>query len=275
MAIYAIGDVQGCYGQLQHLLDVIRFNERNDQLWFAGDLVNRGPDSLATLRFIKGLGNAAVTVLGNHDLHLLAAACAPVGANTKKALDQVLTAPDRDELIDWLRHRPLLHHDDNYCLVHAGISPQWDLGQAKLLAQEVETALQGSHSAIVLKTMYGNKPDLWSDDLSGMARLRFIINTFTRMRYCDKNGRLDLHNNGAPGSQPRHLVPWFQAPKRKKLGIKIIFGHWSALGYYEGEDCYGIDTGCLWGGQLTAIKLGNNGHQIERFSMECPPSMLR
>lgn len=274
MTTYAIGDVQGCYDQLQRLLDVIRFNERNDILWFAGDLVNRGPDSLPTLRFVKGLGSAAVTVLGNHDLHLLAAACAPIAANTKKALEQVLFAPDRDELIDWLRHRPLLHHDDTFCLVHAGISPQWDLAQAKMLAQEVETALQGNHYAIVLKTMYGNKPDLWSPDLSGMARLRFIINTFTRMRYCDKDGRLDLHHNGPPGSQPKHLMPWFKTPKRKSLGINVIFGHWSALGYYEGENCYGIDTGCLWGGQLTALKLWENG-KIERFSIDCLASKQR
>lgn len=268
MAVYAIGDVQGCYDQLLRLLDIIEFNEHNDRLWFVGDLVNRGPESLATLRFVKDLGNSAVTVLGNHDLHLLAAACAPVAANTKKALDQVLTAPDRDELIDWLRRRPLLYHDNGFCLVHAGISPQWDFDSAVKSAREVETALQGNHYAIVLKAMYGNKPDLWSPGLSGMARLRFIINSFTRMRYCGNDGRLDLHHNGPPGSQPKYLMPWFQVPMRKKLDVKVIFGHWSALGYYEGEDCYAIDTGCLWGGQLTALKLEENG-KAERFSIDC------
>lgn len=266
MAIYAIGDLQGCYDPLMRLLDVISFNEHEDQLWFVGDLVNRGPNSLETLRFIKSLGNSAVTVLGNHDLHLLAAACAPLSANTKKTLDQVLTAPDRDELIEWLRHRPLLHHHDKFCMVHAGISPQWDFDQAKKAALEVETMLQGNHYRNLLKAMYGDKPDLWSPNLSGMARLRYIINCLTRMRYCDIFGKLDLVQNGTPGSQPKHLMPWFAVPGRKNLDRTIVFGHWSSLGYYEGDDCYGIDTGCLWGGQLTALRLGE---QVQRFCFDC------
>ena len=274
MSVYAIGDLQGCYAQLLRLLDLIAFNEHDDQLWFVGDLVNRGPESLQTLRFVKGLGNSAVTVLGNHDLHLLAASCAPVGVNTKKALDQVLTASDRDELIDWLRHRPLLHDNEKFCMAHAGISPQWDFSQAKKMAREVETALQGNHFALVLKTMYGDKPDRWSPDLSGMTRLRFIINVFTRMRYCDVNGRLDMEYNSPPGSQPKHLMPWFQAPNRKKLEKPVVFGHWSALGYYQGDDCYAIDTGCLWGGQLTALRLGENG-EVKRFSIDCAEIKVR
>jgi bis(5'-nucleosyl)-tetraphosphatase (symmetrical) len=266
MAIYAIGDIQGCFDELLRLLDLIAFNEHSDQLWFAGDLVNRGPKSLETLRFVKGLGAAAITVLGNHDLHLLAAACAPTSTNKKTALNQVLEAPDRDELIDWLRHRPLFHYDDNFCLLHAGLPPQWDFGQTKAMAQEVEAALQGNHYPSVLKAMYGDKPNLWSSDLGGMNRLRFIINCFTRMRYCDAEGRLDLSFNGKPGTQPGQLIPWFAVPNRKSLAMRIIFGHWSSLGYYEGHNCCGIDTGCLWGGQLTAIKLEE---KVQRLGVDC------
>ncbi len=266
MAIYAIGDIQGCYEDLLRLLETIAFNEHNDQLWFVGDLVNRGPKSLETLRFIKSLGNSAVTVLGNHDLHLLAASCSPSSANKKEALNQVLVAPDRDELIDWLRHRPLFHHNEHFCMVHAGISPQWDFNQAQKKAHIVQTALQAKDYKNLLKGMYGDKPNLWSPQLSGMARLRYIINCFTRMRYCDKAGRLDFNFNGPPGSQPETLMPWFTVPNRKKFDKKIVFGHWSSLGYHEGDDCYAIDTGCLWGGQLTALKLGEI---VERFSVDC------
>lgn len=266
MAIYAIGDIQGCYEPLLRLLDVIQFDKNNDQLWFAGDLVNRGPESLAVLRFVKSLDNAAITVLGNHDLHLLAAACAPASTNTKETLKQILKAPDRDELIAWLRHRPLFYYANNFCLVHAGIPPQWDFQQTCNMAKLAEQALQSSGYANVLQAMYGNKPNLWSNDLSGMPRLRFIINSFTRMRYCDHEGRLDFDHNGPPGSQPKHLMPWFKAPGRLSAGMRIVFGHWSALGYYEGDNCYAIDTGCLWGGQLTAIRLDE---QVKRFSVDC------
>lgn len=266
MAVYAIGDVQGCYGELLRLLDAIAFNEHNDQLWFVGDLVNRGPKSLETLRFIKSLGNSAITVLGNHDLHLLAAACSPPSANKKEALNQILVAPDRDELIDWLRHRPLFHHDEHFCMVHAGIPPQWDFNQTKKMAQEVESALQGKAYKSLLKSMYGDKPDIWSPMLRGTTRLRFIINCFTRMRYCDNEGRLDFNFNGPPGSQPDNLIPWFAVPNRKSSEMQIVFGHWSSLGYYEGHNCYAIDTGCLWGGQLTALRLGE---RVERFSIDC------
>lgn len=269
MATYAIGDVQGCYDELLRLLDFIAFDEHSDQLWFVGDLVNRGPKSLETLRFIKSLGSSAVTVLGNHDMHLLAAACSVPSTNTKAALKEVLTAPDRDELIDWLRHRPLFHHNDHFCMVHAGIPPQWDFRQTKKMAQEVEKALQGSNYKNLLKSMYGDKPDIWSPALRDNSLLRFAINCFTRMRYCDAKGRLDFTFNGPPGSQPDNLIPWFAVPNRKSLTMKILFGHWSSLGYYEGHNCYGIDTGCLWGGQLTALKLGE---RVERFSIDCPES---
>lgn len=267
MAIYAIGDVQGCFDELLRLLDVIAFNEHTDQLWFAGDLVNRGPKSLETLRFVKTLGDAAITVLGNHDLHLLAASCAPKIANRKDSLLAILEAPDRDELIDWLRYQPLLHTNDEFCLLHAGLPPQWSLKKAKKMAALVEQALRSPDYPQFLKQMYGNKPNLWSSELKGMDRLRFIVNCFTRMRYCDINGRLDFIHNGPPGSQPKELMPWFDLPKRKNTEIPIIFGHWSSLGYYEGINCYGIDTGCLWGGQLTALRLGK---LVQRISIDCP-----
>jgi bis(5'-nucleosyl)-tetraphosphatase (symmetrical) len=266
MALYAIGDLQGCYDELLRLLDAISFNEHNDQLWFVGDLVNRGPKSLETLRYIKSLGDSAVTVLGNHDLHLLAAACASPSANKKEALTQVLLAPDRDELIDWLRHRPLFHHNEHFCMVHAGIPPQWDFNLTQKMAEIVQRELRASHYKNILKAMYGDKPDIWSPLLRGASRLRFIINCFTRMRYCDKEGRLDFNFNGPPGSQPNTLMPWFNVPNRKKFDKKIVFGHWSSLGFYEDNHCYGIDTGCLWGGQLTALKLGE---EVKRFSINC------
>ena len=272
MSIYAIGDVQGCYDELLRLLDAIAFNEHSDQLWFVGDLVNRGPKSLETLRFIKSLGDSAIAVLGNHDMHLLAAACSVPSSNTKIALKEVLAAPDRDELIHWLRHRPLFHHNDQFCMVHAGIPPQWDFNQTKKMAEAVEKALQSKAYKSLLKAMYGNKPDIWSPLLRGTSRLRFGINCFTRMRYCDAEGRLDFNFNGPPGSQPAKLMPWFAVPNRNKFEMKIVFGHWSSLGYYEDNTCYAIDTGCLWGGQLTALKLGE---QVQRFSIDCSGSKTR
>jgi bis(5'-nucleosyl)-tetraphosphatase (symmetrical) len=267
MSIYAIGDIQGCFDELLRLLDVISFNEHTDQLWFAGDLVNRGPKSLETLRFIKSLGDSAVTVLGNHDLHLLAASCAPKIAHKKDSLLPILEAPDRDELIDWLRHRPLFHFNEDFCLIHAGLPPQWDFKKTQKMALLAEQALRGPKYQTFLKQMYGNKPNIWSPSLKGVEKLRFIINCFTRMRYCDINGRLDFVNSGPLGSQPKSLMPWFEVPKRKSADMRIIFGHWSALGYYEGPNCYAIDTGCLWGGQLTALRLGE---QVQRFSIDCP-----
>jgi bis(5'-nucleosyl)-tetraphosphatase (symmetrical) len=266
MSIYAIGDIQGCFNELLKLLDVISFNEHTDQLWFAGDLVNRGPNSLETLRFIKALGESAITVLGNHDMHLLAESCNQKISNKNSLLNKILEAPDRNELIDWLRHRPLFHYNNEFCLLHAGIPPQWDFNTTKKMALLVEQALKSANYQIFLRQMYGNKPNIWSDDLRGIRRLRFIINCFTRMRYCDAEGRLDFTYSGPIGSQPEQLLPWFAVPKRKNANMRVIFGHWSTLGYYEGDNCYGIDTGCLWGGQLTAIKLAE---PVQRFSIEC------
>ena len=266
MAIYAIGDIQGCFDDLLRLLDKINFDQSNDQIWFTGDLVNRGPKSLETLRFVKDLGSAAVTVLGNHDLHLLAASCNHRGVHKKDSLDAILTASDREKLLYWLRQRPLLHYNEDFCLIHAGLPPQWDFKKSVKMALKVEKVLQGNDYKDFLKQMYGNKPNLWSDDLKGIELLRFIVNCFTRMRYCEKNGRLDFEYNGPVGSQPKHLLPWFSLPGRNNKSTTIIFGHWSTLGFYQGNNCYAIDTGCLWGGQLTALRLGS---KIKRFSVDC------
>jgi bis(5'-nucleosyl)-tetraphosphatase (symmetrical) len=266
MAIYAIGDVQGCFDDLLRLLDTIGFNERQDQLWFAGDLVNRGPKSLETLRFVKSLGSAAVVVLGNHDMHLLAASCNEKAAHKKDAFGPILDAPDRDELIDWLRFRPLFHANQDFCLLHAGLPPQWDLNLTQEMALFAENALKASDYRFFLKQMYGNNPDVWSPDLQGIEKLRYIVNCFTRIRFCYADGRLDFAHNGPIGSQPAYLFPWFYAPGRKNADMRIIFGHWSTLGYFQGPNCFAIDTGCLWGGQLTALKLIE---PVERFSIDC------
>lgn len=266
MAIYAIGDLQGCYQELLRLLEVIAFDQRHDQLWLAGDLVNRGPQSLETLRFVKSLGDAAVVVLGNHDLHLLAAYCSDKRTEKRNTLNQVLDAPDCDELMRWLRHRPLFHHQNGFCMLHAGLPPQWDFAKTVSMARKAEAVLRGTRYREFFKHLYGDKPNRWTSKLKGNGQVRFSINCFTRMRYCTADGALDFDYSGAPGTQPAHLTPWFQMPARKSADMKIIFGHWSALGYYAGDNCYGIDTGCLWGGQLTAIKLGDS---VERFSIDC------
>lgn len=266
MAIYAIGDIQGCYNELRRLLDVIKFDPVHDRLWFVGDLVNRGPHSLETLRFIKGLGEAAVSVLGNHDLHLIATVVSLGKLGKKDTLGPILRAADCDELIDWLRKQKLFHYNEDYCMVHAGLPPQWDLAQTKAMAKEVEKVIGGDDYQRFFRSMYGNKPSLWQEDLSKIEKLRFAVNCFTRLRYCTLSGELDFHYKGPPGSQPAHLVPWFQVPGRKSRDLRIVFGHWSTLGYYAGHNVYSIDTGCLWGGQLTALRLNSNP---QRTSIAC------
>jgi bis(5'-nucleosyl)-tetraphosphatase (symmetrical) len=266
MAVYAIGDVQGCYDELRQLLATVHFDRSNDRLWFVGDLVNRGPKSLETLRFVRDLGPAAVTVLGNHDLHLLAAAHGiHPGSVDGDTLEPILAAPDRDELIDWLRHLPLLHHDGNlgYLMVHAGLPPQWDLALAQRCATEVETVLRSDRLDTFLSRMYGNKPKQWAADLAGWDRLRFIVNCFTRMRFCDRDGRLDLKSSGPPGSQPEGYYPWYEIPGRASAGMNIIFGHWSTLRATGVPGVYPTDSGCLWGGQLTALRIDTPPERID------------
>jgi bis(5'-nucleosyl)-tetraphosphatase (symmetrical) len=259
MPCYAIGDVQGCYDELERLLERIRFDPARDRLWLVGDLVNRGPRSLDVLRKVKSLGNAAVTVLGNHDLHLLAAALSPARPlKPKDTLGEVLAAPDRDELLAWLRGRPLLHHDASlgYTMIHAGLPPQWDLHKAQSCAREVELALSQEDSAIELFAhMYGDQPDLWTEELTGLERLRFITNCLTRLRFCRADGRIELKHKGRIDQAPPDLLPWFRAPQRRSQNMRIVCGHWSALGYYDGDGVLSIDTGCVWGSELCAVRL--------------------
>ncbi|MGA2654634.1 MAG: symmetrical bis(5'-nucleosyl)-tetraphosphatase [Gammaproteobacteria bacterium] len=255
MSTYVIGDVQGCFAELMALLENMHFNEHDDTLWFCGDLVNRGKASLETLRFIKQLPNK-ITVLGNHDLHLLAYAQNIRPKHPKDTLDDILQAPDRDELLAWLQQQPLLHHDEdlNITLVHAGIYPLWDLAKAKTFAKEVEAQLQSSACSELLKDMYGEQPTLWSDNLTGIDRYRFIINAFTRMRFVNEKCELMLHADGAPKDHPE-LIPWFDFPDRKPTG-PIVFGHWSRLGKFnKNNEIFCLDTGCVWGGPLTGIRL--------------------
>ncbi len=257
MTDYAIGDVQGCFDELMALLDAVSFDAGRDRLWFTGDLVNRGPASLDVLRFVKGLDERAVTVLGNHDLHLLAVAAGHERPRPKDTFDDVLTAPDRDGLLEWLRHRPLLHREAGRddIMIHAGLVPQWDVDTAAACAAEVEAALRGGDSGAFLANMYGDRPYTWSPELRGWERLRFITNCFTRLRYCDAAGRIALDAKGPPGSQPPGYLPWFKAPGRRSAGRPVIFGHWSTLGVKTGGDIFALDGGCVWGGTLTAMRL--------------------
>jgi bis(5'-nucleosyl)-tetraphosphatase (symmetrical) len=276
VAIYAIGDVQGCYDELQALLAKLQFDPSQDTLWFTGDLVNRGPRSLDVLRFVSGLGKSAVTVLGNHDLHLLALAALP-GARSKNldTLDDILKASDCDELLDWLRHQPALHHDAElgYTLVHAGLAPQWDLALAQACARELSAVLRDTRLYRELfKHMYGDKPERWSDDLRGMERLRFITNCFTRLRFCDAEGNLKLKNKGKPEHAVDGAYPWFRVPGRRSKDLRIVFGHWSALGYYREDGVLALDTGCVWGGSLCAARLDRPGDPV---MVPCSSSGLR
>ena len=269
MPTYAIGDIQGCYTELRRLLDTLRFDPAVDTLWFTGDLVNRGPHSLPTLCFVKELGERAVTVLGNHDLHLLAVAHGHLRYHRKDSFHDVLRAFDREELLDWLRHRPMLHHDAALCytMIHAGLPPQWDLVRAQQCAHELETVLQGPDYVEYLGQMYGNEPDQWRDDLTGWDRLRFITNCFTRLRYCDNEGHLALEEKGTPGTQPAPYRPWFEIPHRASANLQLIFGHWSTLGIRAAPGVYALDTGCLWGGKLTALRLDT---EPQWLSIDCP-----
>ena len=275
MAVYAIGDIQGCHDQLSRLLDKISFKKDRDQLWFTGDLVNRGPQSLQTLRMIKSLGPNATVVLGNHDLHLLATAYDHFKPGKKDTLDDILGAPDREELLTWLRSLPLIHVDNKlgFAMVHAGLHPDWSLDQAQALAREVESVLRSDRHAKFYKNMYGDKPRSWSSDLKGWPRLRFITNIFTRLRYCDDTGKVRLNVKGAPGTQPEGLHPWFDIESRRSKNERIIFGHWSTLALLKNHkysNVYPLDTGCLWGGKLTALRIDKK--PLARTSIDCPQS---
>lgn len=277
MAVYAIGDVQGCYADLQKLLATIAFNPGKDRLWFAGDLVNRGPDSLATLRFVKSLGKAAVTVLGNHDLHLLALSQGNLKhKENDPTLEPILQAKDRVELLNWLRQQPLMHVDRklDYALIHAGLPPQWDIDTALERAHEVEAVLRSERYSHFVAQMYGNEPSYWSDQLRGIDRLRFITNCFTRLRYCTRSGELALKEKGPPGSQRYGCMPWYEVPGRASDSARILFGHWSTLGFRHVYNTWALDSGCLWGGKLTALKLEKN-RQPKLIQVPCKGYRLK
>lgn len=271
MAIYAIGDVQGCYLELNALLEKIQFNPRQDYLWFTGDLVNRGAESANVLRFVKNLGEHAITVLGNHDLHLLAVAYASTHLRRHDTFQDVLNAPDRNELLEWLRQRPLIHYNStlNIALIHAGLPPQWDLAKALACAAEVELVLRGSDYRDFFDQMYGNQPDHWSETLRGWERLRFITNSFTRLRYCDKTGRQLLDPKGPPGSQPASYLPWFEISQRASQAHTIVFGHWASLGLQKTNNVLALDSGCAWGGSLSALRLDAEAEFVSVACKKC------
>ena len=266
MSTIAIGDVQGCYDQLMRLLERAGFDERRDVLWFVGDLVNRGPQSLATVRFVKGLGNRAVTVLGNHDLNLLAVAEGVRKPHRGDTDGDVLAAPDRDELLAWLRQRKMMHAENGYAMVHAGLLPQWSISQAAALAREVEDTLSGPGYRQFLRDMYGNEPARWRDDLTGSARLRIIVNAMARMRLTSPDGALELGYKLGLDGMPRGYVPWYDAPNRASRGTTVIFGHWAALGLLMREDVICLDSGCVWARALSAVRLEDR----RLFQLECP-----
>lgn len=260
MAIYAIGDLQGCYDPFARLLDKLKFDPDNDRIWLTGDLVNRGPKSLKTLRYVKELGDSVVSVLGNHDLHLLA-----LGSGVRytdshfDSLWKVLGAPDSDELLDWLRKKPLAHYDKKIdtLMVHAGLPPQWSIKKTLARAAEVEAVLTGDQYVELLERMYGESPNQWKGVLKGHGRRRFIVNALTRIRMIDADGRLDFSHNGPPGKARKGLLPWFEARNPKWAGTRIVFGHWSALGLVVEPELICVDSGCVWGRSLTAVKLTN------------------
>ncbi len=258
MAIYAIGDLQGCYDPFRMLLDRIKFDPDEDKLWLVGDLVNRGPKSLKTLRYVKSLGDSVINVLGNHDLHLIALASGKVNDGKRfETLQKILKADDRDELIHWLRHRPLAHYDESLdtLLVHAGTHPSWTVRKTLARAAEVEAVLQSDDYKGLLGEMYGNTPRMWSGKLKGYKRLRFIINCLTRMRMITDKGRLNFAHSGPPHRARKNLVPWYDFDDAAWWGTRVVFGHWSALGLVVLPDLVCLDTGCIWGRQLTALRL--------------------
>jgi bis(5'-nucleosyl)-tetraphosphatase (symmetrical) len=267
MAVYAIGDIQGCYDSLRRLLEAIKFDCANDRLWFTGDLVNRGTQSVATLRLVRELEPWSVTVLGNHDLHMLAVAAGVRKYRRNDTFADVLTAEDGSQLLDWLRERPLFHLDTTlgYCLVHAGVLPSWSVEESQRLADEVGEVLRGAGWVRLMETMYGNEPCLWTRALKRWARYRVVINVMTRMRFVDESGRLDFSHKGPPGTQPPGWSPWFE--HRQGLQQRIVFGHWSALGARVVPNGICLDSGCVWGGELTAVRL--DADQLEFHRVDC------
>jgi bis(5'-nucleosyl)-tetraphosphatase (symmetrical) len=272
---YAIGDVQGCFDDLLRLLDRIDFDPAVDRLWFTGDLVNKGPNSLALLRFVRSLGASAISVIGNHDLYLLAAAAGAEDIGRKDTISEILDAPDCEELLFWLRHQPLLHHDAalGFTMVHAGMPPQWDLAQAQACAVELERVLQNFDYEDLFRHLRIGKPLRWRDELRGWKRLRFIANCFTQLRYCDRDGRLDMTGERRKAPGKKRSVPWFEVPNRASRKLSILFGHWAALDHKgpKKHKVHPLDTGCANGGRFTALRLQDGRYFRVRCKNETVP----
>jgi bis(5'-nucleosyl)-tetraphosphatase (symmetrical) len=266
MATYAFGDIQGCYDPLRRLMDYISFDPDRDRAWFVGDLVNRGPQSAEVLRFVKGLGQSAVTVLGNHDLHLIMQSEDYGKPNKEDTFGDVLVAKDRDDLLYWLRTQPLFHAEGTYAMVHAGLLPQWSVARAQVLAGEVEAALRAPRYRDFLANMWGSEPTGWQDNLLGWDRLRVVVNAMTRMRFCSADGMMEFRSKGPPDRPPAGCMPWFDVPGRASAGNTLICGHWSALGFRQSETLLALDSGCLWGGRLTCVRLEDR----RVFQLPCP-----
>jgi len=265
---YIVGDIQGCCDPLDSLLAEIDFSPSRDHLWVLGDLVNRGPKNLQTLQRLRDLGDAATCLLGNHDLHLLAVAYGVRRAHRSDTIDDILESPERDGWIEWIRERPLAVHAQGWLMVHAGVVPQWDLATTLRLAGEVEQHLRSDNMHDFLQVMYGNEPSRWDESLAGNERMRFTVNVLTRIRFVTAEGALELKSKEGSARAPEGLVPWFDAPGRQTVGVPIAFGHWSTLGLVERPDLLGLDTGCVWGGQLTAVRV--DGGRRELIQVDCP-----
>ena len=274
MAIYLIGDVQGCDAPLGRLLEKVGFSASRDTLYLLGDLVNRGPDSAAVLRRLMALEGAAHCLLGNHDLSLLAVAHGVRAPHCNDTMDAVLLAPDREALLSWMRWRKMAIRAHGWLFVHGGVLPQWDAEQVLRLAAEVEAVLRGPALACFLAHMYGNEPARWDDSLTGADRLRVIVNALTRLRFCTPTGAMDLKASGGPEAAPAGTLPWFDVPARKTAGVRIAFGHWSTLGYLQRADLLSLDTGCVWGGCLSAVRLDDSGEPQELVQVDCEQSRV-
>lgn len=269
MAVYLIGDVQGCDGALGRLLDELGFSASRDTAYLLGDLVNRGPQSLATVRRLMALGSSAHCLLGNHDLHLLAVSQGIRPAHRSDTVDDILQSTDRPALLDWLRQRPMALQAHGWLMVHAGVLPQWDAAQTLALAGELEQVLRSADWADFLREMYGNTPDRWSNGLQGSDRLRVIVNALTRLRFCTADGVMEFKTKDSAGAAPEGFMPWFDVPGRHSAAERIAFGHWSTLGAVDRPGLLALDTGCVWGGCLTAARLGGGGSSVERISVRC------
>ncbi len=272
MALYLIGDVQGCDSALARLLDSVGFSPSRDTIYLLGDLVNRGPDSAAVLRRLMALDGSAHCLLGNHDLSLLAVAHGLRAPHRNDTLDGILSAPDRTVLIDWLRHQHMALHAHGILMVHGGVLPSWTVAQTLSLAGEVQSVLRGPALTGFLREMYGNEPDHWDDNLRGSSRLRVIVNALTRLRFCTPQGVMDLKTSGGPDAAPAGYLPWFEVPGRRTAGETVAFGHWSTLGLLLRPDVLSLDTGCVWGGCLSALRLGTEPGQHELIQVKCEPA---